>query len=157
MTSLYLDPISIEVNVDMSKDYPVMTNVMKYIEAYETSNRPRSVTTLSKSSMIVADRDYVGKSIHVLISQVLGIDLKTNSVSGISTSLAQPYTNTDNPMDKYNVNVPTLSFEKSKDKESYEEMTGDVANKDKSPIEKNDQPTDVVNIEELDFNDVPIG
>ncbi|KAI5391100.1 hypothetical protein KIW84_076095 [Lathyrus oleraceus] len=36
-------------------------------------------------------------------------------------------------------------------------MTGDLADKDKNPIEKNDQPTDIVNIEELDSDDVPIG
>lgn len=36
------------------------------------------------------------------------------------------------------------------------EMTDDLGDKDKNPVEKNDQPTDIVNVEELDFDDVPI-
>ncbi|XP_050920169.1 uncharacterized protein LOC127137791 [Lathyrus oleraceus] len=157
MTSLYLDSINIEPNVDMSKDCTVATNVMEDVEAFETSKRPRSVTTLSKSSMIVANIDDVDKNIRVLISQVLGIDPKTNVVPSVSTSLAQLDNNTENPMEKFDVNVPTPSPEQSKDKERSEEMTGDLGDKDKNPIEKNDQPTDIVNIEELGSDDVPIG
>ncbi|XP_050888939.1 uncharacterized protein LOC127094115 [Lathyrus oleraceus] len=130
---------------------------MEDVEAYETNNRPRSVTTLSKSIMIVPDRDDVDKNIHVLISQVLGIDLKTNVVPDVSTSLAQHDNNTENPRDKSDVNAPTLSPEKSKDKERSREMTDDLGDKDKNPVEKNDQPTDIVNIEELDSYDIPIG
>lgn len=132
MTSLYLDPISIEPNVDVSKDCPATTNVMENVEAYETRNKPRSITTLSKYSMIVADRDDVNKNIRVLISQVLGIAHKTNVVSDVSTSLAQPDNNTENPID----------------------MANELGNKDKNLI---DQPTGIVNIEELDSDDVHIG
>lgn len=109
MTSLYLDPISIEPNVDMSKERPVVKNVMEDVEASETNNRPKYITTLSKSSMIVADKDDVDKSIRVLISQVLGINPKTNVVPDVSTSLAQPNKNIENPRDKYDMNAPTLS------------------------------------------------
>lgn len=116
MSSLYLDPINIEPNVDVSKDCPVVKNVMKDVEASETNNRPRFVTTLSKSGMIVTDRDDVDKNIRVLISQVLGVDPKTNVVPYVSTSLAQPDNNTENPRDKSDVNAPTLSPEKLKDK-----------------------------------------
>ncbi|XP_050897684.1 uncharacterized protein LOC127104541 [Lathyrus oleraceus] len=157
MTSLYLNPISIEPNVDVSKDCPGVTNVIEDVETYGTNNRPRSVTTLSKSSMIVADRDDIDKNIRVFISQVLAIDPKTNVVTDVSTSLAQPDKNIENPMDKSDVNVPTLSPEKLKDKERFEEMIGDLNDKDKIPIEKNDQPTNIVNIVELDSDDVPIG
>lgn len=74
-----------------------MPNVMKDVKAFETSNRPRSVTTLSKSRMIVADRDDVDKNICVLISQVLGIEPKTNVVPDVSMSLAQPDNTTETP------------------------------------------------------------
>ena len=97
MTSLYLDPISVEPNVGVSKDGPNMPNVMEDVEAFETSNRSRNVTTLSKSNMIVADRDYVDKNIRVLISQVLGIEPKTNVVPDVSTSLAQPDNTNETP------------------------------------------------------------
>lgn len=154
MTSLYLDPISVEPNVGISKDCVVMTNVMEDVKASETSNRPRSITTLSKSSMIVGDRDDVDKNISVLISQVLGIDPKTNVVPDVSTSLAQHYNTTETSMDKSDVNVSTLSPKKSKDKERFEGMTGDLDDKDENSVEKKDQPTDIVNIEDLDPNDV---
>lgn len=134
-----------------------MTNFMEDVESSETSNSPRSVTTLSIYNMIVADRDNVDKNIRVLISQVLGIDPKTNVMPDISTSLAQPDNNTETPMDKYDDNVPTLSPEKSKDKETSERMTGDMDDKDNNFVEKKDQPTNIVNIEELDCNVVPIG
>lgn len=88
MTSLYLDPISVEPNVGVSKDFSVLPNVMEYVEAFETSNRPKFVTTISKSSMIIADRDDVDNNIRMLISQVLGIEPNTNIVSNASTSLA---------------------------------------------------------------------
>lgn len=148
---------NVEPNVDMSKDCPVAVNVMEDVEASRTSNRPRSVTTLSKSSMIMADRDGVDKNICVLISQVLGLDLKTNVVLNVSTSLAQPDNDTETPMDKSGMNVPIMSPKQSKDKERSEEMNGDLDDKDINPVEKNDQPTDIVNIEELDSDDVPIG
>ncbi|XP_050908139.1 uncharacterized protein LOC127121735 [Lathyrus oleraceus] len=109
MISLYLDPISIKPNVDMSKDYPVVTNVMDDVKASETNKIPRYVTTLSKSNMIVADKHNIYNNIRVLISQVLGIGHKTNVVPDVSTSLAQPDNDIENPMDKSNVNVPTLS------------------------------------------------
>lgn len=116
MTSLCLDPINIEPNVDVFKDCPTAINVMENVEASETNNKPRFVTTLSKSSRIVADRDDVNKNICVLISQVLAIDPKTNIVSYVSTSLAQPDNNVKNPIDNPDVHAPTLSIEKSQDK-----------------------------------------
>lgn len=36
-------------------------------------------------------------------------------------------------------------------------MSDDLGDKDKNPVEKNDQPTNIVNVEELDSGDVPIG
>lgn len=95
ITSLYLDPINVEPNVGVFKDFSVIPNVMEDVEASETSNRPRYVTTLSKSSMIIADKDDVDKNIYVLISQVLAIEPKTNAMSNVSTSLAQPDNTTE--------------------------------------------------------------
>ncbi|XP_050885345.1 uncharacterized protein LOC127090138 [Lathyrus oleraceus] len=113
MASLYLDPINVKPNVGASEECPVMRNVMKNVEASEISNRPRFVTTLSKSSMIVADRDDVDKNIH--------------------------------------------SLEKSKDKEDSDGMSGDLAEKEANSVEKKDQSTDIVNIDDMDSDDVPIG
>lgn len=86
---------------------------MKNVETYENTSKPIFVTTLSKSSMIVADKDEVDKNICVLVSQVLGIELKTSVVPDVSTSLAQPDNTTETPLDKYDVNVSTQSPEKS--------------------------------------------
>lgn len=67
MTSLYLDPISIKPNVGMNGDCSAAINVVENVEAFGTNNKPRFVTSLSKSSVIVADRDDVDKNIRVLI------------------------------------------------------------------------------------------
>lgn len=104
--------------------------------------------------MIIADRDDVDKNIHVLISQVLGIDPKTNVMSDVSTSLSQLDNNTENPRDNPDVHAPTLFPEKSQDKERSKDITNELGNNDKNHI---DQPNDFVNIEELDSDDVPIG
>lgn len=116
MTSLYLDPISIESNVDVTEDCFIATNVMENVEAYRTNNQPGYVTTLSKSSVIIADRDDVDKNIRVLVSQVLGIDPKTNVVPDVSTFLAQPDNNIENPKDNPDMHAPILSPKKSQDK-----------------------------------------
>ncbi|KAI5408741.1 hypothetical protein KIW84_054540 [Lathyrus oleraceus] len=60
-------------------------------------------------------------------------------------------------MDKSNVNVSTLYPEKSKDKEESDGMPGGLADKEGNSIDKNDQSTNIVNIEDLDSNHVPIG
>ncbi|XP_050890840.1 uncharacterized protein LOC127096297 [Lathyrus oleraceus] len=126
---------------------------MENVEASETNNKPRSVTTLSKSSMIIADRDNVYKNIRVLISQLLGIDPKINVVPDVS-SLAHPDNNTKSPRDNPDEHAPTLSPEKSQDKERPEDITNELVNNDKNHV---DQPIDIVNIEELNFDDIPIG
>ncbi|KAI5397160.1 hypothetical protein KIW84_063112 [Lathyrus oleraceus] len=36
-------------------------------------------------------------------------------------------------------------------------MTGDLDDKDENTVKKKDQSTDIVNIEDMDFDDVPIG
>ncbi|XP_050886712.1 uncharacterized protein LOC127091990 [Lathyrus oleraceus] len=157
MTSLYLDPINVEPNVGASEECLIMPNFMEDVEASKTSNKPRSITTLSKSIMIVADRDDVDKNIRVLISQILGIKPKTGVVLDVSTSLTQPNNTTETPLDKSDVNVSTLSPEKLKDKEESDGMSGDLADKEENSLEKKDQSTNIVNIEDLDYDDVPIG
>ncbi|KAI5415361.1 hypothetical protein KIW84_040706 [Lathyrus oleraceus] len=59
-------------------------------------------------------------------------------------------------MDKSDVNVSTLSPEKSKGKEGSKGMAGDLADKDENSFEKNDQSIDIVNIKDLESDDVPI-
>ncbi|XP_050889331.1 uncharacterized protein LOC127094553 [Lathyrus oleraceus] len=105
MTSLYLDPINVEPNVSTSEECPAIPNIMGDVEASETNNRPR---------------DDVDKNIRVRISQLLGIKPKTGVVPNVSTSLAQPDYTTKIPLSKTDVNVSTLSLEKSKDKEEYD-------------------------------------
>ncbi|XP_050919331.1 uncharacterized protein LOC127136859 [Lathyrus oleraceus] len=85
---------------------------------------------------------------------ILGINPKINLVLDVSTSLAQPDNNIENPKDKLDVDAPTLSPEKSQDKERSEDMTNELGNKDKNHV---GQPTEIVNIEELDSDDIPIG
>ncbi|XP_050909125.1 uncharacterized protein LOC127122893 [Lathyrus oleraceus] len=153
---MYLDPINVEPNVGAYEECHVMPNVMENVEASETSNRPRSIITLSKSSMIVVDIDDVDKNICVLISQVLRIELKTGVVLDVSTSLAQPNNTTKTPLDKSDVNVSTHSPKKSKDKEDSDGMSGDLADKEENSIEIKDQSTNIVNIDDLDFDNVLI-
>lgn len=52
------------------------------------------------------------------------------------------------------MHAPTLSPEKSQDKERSDDIINKLGNKDKNHV---DQPTDIVNIEELDSDDIPIG
>ncbi|KAI5387243.1 hypothetical protein KIW84_073401 [Lathyrus oleraceus] len=52
------------------------------------------------------------------------------------------------------MHAPTLSPEKSQDKEMSDDIINKLGNKDKNHV---DQPTDIVNIEELDSDDIPIG
>lgn len=116
MNNMYLDPINVEPNVDVSEEFPIMPNDMEDVEASETSNKPKFITTLSKSGMIIMDRHDVYKNIRVLISRVLGIKPKTGVVSDVSLSLAQPDNTTETSLDKFDVNVSIVSPEKSKDK-----------------------------------------
>ncbi|KAI5439531.1 hypothetical protein KIW84_025073 [Lathyrus oleraceus] len=141
MTSLDLEPINVEPNVDASAKCPTVQNVMENFETSENTSKPRSITTLSKSNMIVANRDDVDKNIRVMISQVLGIEPNTDVVSDVSTSLAQP----DN------------TTKKSEDKEDSDGMSGDLADKEENSIEKKDQSTNIVNIDDMDSDDEPIG
>ena len=71
--------------------------------------------------------------------------------------MAQPDNTTETPMDKSNVNVSTLYPEKSKDKEESDGMPGGLADKEGNSVEKKNQSTNIMNIEDLDSNDVPIG
>ncbi|XP_050914729.1 uncharacterized protein LOC127129619 [Lathyrus oleraceus] len=104
--------------------------------------------------MIVADRDGVDKNIHVLISQVLGIEPKTSVMQDVSTSLAQLDNTTETPLDKFDVNRSTQSPEKSKDKEGHDGMSGDLANKEENTIDKKDQSIYIVNIDDLRITNV---
>ncbi|XP_050875920.1 uncharacterized protein LOC127079579 [Lathyrus oleraceus] len=120
MTSMYLDPINVERNVDAFAKYPIALNVMENVETSKNTNKPRSVTTLTKSSMIFVDRDDIDKNIRMLISQVLGIEPETE------------------------------------DKEDFDGMSSDLADKEENFVEKKDQSTYIVNIYDMDSDDEPI-
>ncbi|KAI5415325.1 hypothetical protein KIW84_040682 [Lathyrus oleraceus] len=158
MTSLCLDPINVKPNVDASiKSYDV-PKVMRNVETYENTNKPRSVMTLSKSSVIVAKRDNLDKDICVLICQVLGIEPKTVVVPDVSIYLAQ----TDNLIDESDEkpdseHVLTKSPEKYEEKDDFDSMSRDSSNKEEKSGEKKDQSTKIVNVDDLDFDDEPIG
>lgn len=162
MTSMYLDPINVEPNIDASSKSYVVPKVMENVETSENTNKHRFVTTLSKSGMIVAERDNVDKYIRVMISQVLGIKPKTVVVSDVSTSLAQTDSPIETSLDKSDgkpdsENVPTKSPEKSEEKDDYDSMFGDSYDKEENSGEKNDQSTNVMNLYDLDSDDEPIG
>lgn len=61
MTSLYLDPINVRANVDASAKRFDVPEVMGNVETSENTNKPRSVMTLSKSSMVIVERDKLMK------------------------------------------------------------------------------------------------
>ncbi|XP_050890918.1 uncharacterized protein LOC127096383 [Lathyrus oleraceus] len=138
---------------------------VKTLEPSTTVKKPRSMTSLYLDPIIVGPNVGISKDCHVITnvmedveaSETSNIPRYTNVVSDVSTSLAQPDNTTETPMDKSDVNVTTLSPEKLKDKESFEWMTCDLANKDENSIEKKDQHTNIVNIEDLGSDDVPIG
>ncbi|KAI5415542.1 hypothetical protein KIW84_040822 [Lathyrus oleraceus] len=156
-TSLYLDPINVEPNVDASEKSCVVPKVMGNVETSEKTIKPRSVTTLSKSSMIVAERDNFNTNFfHVLISQVLGIEPKTGVVPNVSTSLAQTDNPIETPLDKSDGNVSTKSPKKSEEKDDSDGMYGDLSDKEENFSQKKDQSTYIVNVDDLDFDDEPI-
>lgn len=157
MTSMYLEPINVEPNVDASAKCPILQNVMENVETSKNTSKPRSVTTLSKSSMIVDDRCDVDKHIHVLISQVLGIEPNTGVVPDVSISLAQRDNTTDTALDKFDVNMSIQSPEKLEDKEDSDGMSSDLADKEANSIEKKDQSTYIISIDDLNSDDEPIG
>lgn len=157
MTSMYLDPINVKPNVDAYAKSYVVLKVMGNVETFGNTNKPRSVTILSKSSMIVAERDNVDKNISVLISQVLGIKPKTGVVLDISTSLAQNDNPTKTPLDKSDENISTKSLEKSEENDDFDGMSGDLADKEETSIEKKDQFINLMNVDDMGSDDEPIG
>lgn len=157
MTSMYLDPINVKSNIDASAKNHVVPNIMGNVETVENTNKPRYVTTLSKSSMIVAERDNVDKNICVLIYQVLGIEPKTGVVSDVFTYLAQVDNPTETLMDKPDGIASTQSLEKSEEKVDYDGMYDELSDKEENFREKNDQSTDIVNVDDLNSDDEPIG
>ncbi|KAI5431209.1 hypothetical protein KIW84_035392 [Lathyrus oleraceus] len=121
MTNLYLDLINVEQNVDASSKSFFVPEVMGNVETSKNTNKPRSATTLSKSSMIVVERDNNDENIRVLISQVLGIEPKIE------------------------------------EKDDSDGMYDDLSDKEENSSEKKDRSTDIVNVDNLDSDDEPIG
>ncbi|XP_050914639.1 uncharacterized protein LOC127129517 [Lathyrus oleraceus] len=130
-------------------------------------NKPMSMTSLYLDSVYIEPNVGRMKSAPLqqillkmlkLLEPVLGIDPKTNVTPDVSISLAQPDNNYENTRNDLDVHAPTLSLslslEKYQDKERPEYILNELGNKDKNSI---DQPNDIVNIEELDSDYVPIG
>ncbi|XP_050908497.1 uncharacterized protein LOC127122156 [Lathyrus oleraceus] len=132
---------------------------VKILEPSTVVKKPHSMTNLYLDAINVepnVDRDDVDKTICVLVSQVLEFEPKI-VVPDVSTSLAQPDYTTETPLDKFDVNVHTLSPEKLKDKEEANGMSGDLDDKEENFVEKKGQSADIMNIEDMYSDDVPIG
>ncbi|XP_050897106.1 uncharacterized protein LOC127103912 [Lathyrus oleraceus] len=147
------NPKSNYTDMDLSE---VITDVVPLfmVPGHATSIRKPRTTTSRKGKPF---KRHVDKNIHVLIFQVLGIEPKTGVVSDVSTSLAQPDNPTETPLDKFDENVSTQSLEKSEEKDGSDGMSGDLSDKEENSIEKKDQSTDIVNVDDLDSDDEPIG
>ncbi|XP_050889927.1 uncharacterized protein LOC127095256 [Lathyrus oleraceus] len=172
MTNLYLDPIKttgVEPDVVASAKGFVVPQAVGSVKSSEKSDsgtisldNSRSDKTLGQSSMNVTDKDNVDKSIHVLISKILNAEPKSDVVSDVTTSLTQ----TDHPIEtsleksdgKYDSEfVPIKSLEKSEEKDDSDSMSVDMSDKEENFGVKKDQSTNIVNVDDLDSNDDPIG
>lgn len=106
MSTLYLDPIktiNAEPDVVASAKGSVVPKVVGRFESAEkvgpekpgsdsgtvSLDNPRSDKTVGQSSMNVVDKDIIDKSIRVLVSQILGIEHKSDVVPDVTTSFAQ--------------------------------------------------------------------
>ncbi|KAI5428576.1 hypothetical protein KIW84_033536 [Lathyrus oleraceus] len=113
MTNLYLNLIK---TTDVK---PGVVASAKGVDSGTISiDNPRSDKTLGQSSMNVADKNTVDKSIHVLISQILGIESNFDVVPDVTTFLAQTDYSIETPLEKSDGKsdseyVPVKSPEKS--------------------------------------------
>lgn len=190
-SSLYLDPINtsnVKTDVDTSAKSSMDPNVVSNIENIEryaseaiSLGNPRTNKSLNQTSMNATDKDYVDKSIYVLLSNILDITTESNVVSNVTTSLAQPdypaETTQDNAhgvFDKETDSIETLTKPQEDEIEvdpvnAQKEKSNDsvFVEEEKSPSDKEckeentgvniAQFIDVVNMEELDSDDELIG
>ncbi|XP_050876887.1 uncharacterized protein LOC127080617 [Lathyrus oleraceus] len=126
---------------------------VKILEPSTAIKKPHSMTSLYLYPINVEPN--IGSSKECLVMPNVKKDVKAYRTSNIPR--AQPDNTTETPMDKSDVNVSTQSPEKSKDKEESDGIPGGLDEKEGNSIDKNDQSTNIVNIEDLDSNHVPIG
>ncbi|KAI5416626.1 hypothetical protein KIW84_041597 [Lathyrus oleraceus] len=164
MTSVYLGPIKttdVEPDVVASTKGFVAPKVVGSVESSEKYNsstvsldKPKSDKTLDQSSMNVADKDTIDTSIRVLISYILGIEPKFVVVPNVTTSLAQTNHPVETSLEKYDGKsnsefVPIKPPKKSEEKNDFDSMS----DKEENSGVKKDQSTNIVNIDDLDYDD----
>ncbi|XP_050896478.1 uncharacterized protein LOC127103258 [Lathyrus oleraceus] len=137
-----------------------MTNL--YLDPIKTTNIESDVIASAKGSIVPKVMDTIGKHIRVLISQILGIEPKSDLVSDVTTSLAQTNHPIEIPLEKSDgksdsESVPIKSPEKYEEKDDYDSMFVDISDKEENSGVKKDQSTDIVNVDYLDSDDEPIG
>ncbi|KAI5407033.1 hypothetical protein KIW84_053334 [Lathyrus oleraceus] len=177
MTSLYLDPIKttyVEPDVVAYAKGFIVPKVVGSVKSSEKSNsgtvsldNPRSNKTLGQSSMNVDDKYIVDKSISVLISQILGTELKSLVVPDVTTSLAQTDHPIETTLEKYDGKsdsefVPIKSPEKSEekddsDKSMFVEEEKILSKEEEITDVKKDKSTNIANIDDLGSDDESIG
>lgn len=168
MTSVYLGPIKttdVEPDVVASTKGFVAPKVVGSVESSEKYNsstvsldKPKSDKTLDQSSMNVADKDTIDTSIRVLISYILGIEPKFVVVPNVTTSLAQTNHPVETSLEKYDgksnsESVPIKPPKKSEEKNDFDSMS----DKEENSGVKKDQSTNIVNVDDLDYDDEFIG
>lgn len=112
--------------------------------------------------MSVSNKDTVYKNIRVLLSQFLGIDPKSDVVLDVTTSLAQTDHPIETALEKYDGNfdgesISIKSLEKYEEKDDSNSIFVDTSDKEENSGVKKDQSIDIVNVDDLDSDDDPIG
>ncbi|KAI5433247.1 hypothetical protein KIW84_020507 [Lathyrus oleraceus] len=167
MASLYIEPMktpNVELDVVTSAKGHIVSNVMgsvgtskKYASEIASLDNPRAKKILGRSSLNVVVNDTIDKSIHVPLSKILVVDPGSGVVSDVATSLAEP----DHPIEttQENSHAESISGEKddSDDESMYVKGEKNLSDKEESVSVKKYQSTDIVNVDDLDFDDEPIG
>lgn len=171
MTILYLDPIKttdVEPNVvpivmgSVESTAKLGSEKPRSNSSAVSLDNPRSDNTLGQSCMNVTDKDIIDKIIRVIVSQILGIEPKSDVVPDVTTSLAQTDHPVETPLEKFDGKsdsefVSIKSPEKYEENDDSDSMSIDMSDKEENYGVKKDQSTYIVNVDDLDSDDEPLG
>ncbi|XP_050889941.1 uncharacterized protein LOC127095271 [Lathyrus oleraceus] len=146
MTILYLDPIKttdVEPNVvpivmgSVESTAKPGSGKTRSNSSVVSLDNPRSDNTLGQSGMNVTDKDIVDKIIRLIVSQILGIEPKSDVVPDVTTSLAQTDHLVETPLEKFDGKsnsefVPIKSPEKSEENNDSDSMSIDMSDKEEN-------------------------
>lgn len=112
--------------------------------------------------MNVFYRYTIDKSIHVLISKILNDKPKSDVEPNVIISLAQNDHPINTSLEKSDgksdsESIPIKFPKKSKEKDNSDSMSIDMSGKEENYGVKKDQSIDIVNIDDMDSDDEPIG